>query len=395
CTFPTEGMMSIISMVLISLEGFLPSILLLVVIIVAVVIVAVILVVVVIDAIVGVVIVVASIGVVVVFMIIGIVVIVDGGVSHIIKLFFVIIVFLLGLSAFAMAAACASRAAATPSVISSWMVASVITGVADELNIGDSDNTGDRGKIAGRAITTWGGGMNQASTSSTLLSNTIPNTKGEMKAITTQSGVAYEGPSIPTNPSPKKRIDPLLVLKESPKTFSSKWGSFTFPTNFVVVDFEADPRVPLILGRSFLRNGRALIDVYREEITLRVNDEAVTFNLNQTTRYSSTYDDLLVNRIDIVDVAREKYAHEILGFSNNSSGGNPTFTSKPILSDSSPFLTLFDRNDFILEEIEASLKDDSISPEIDHVSCDPEGDICLIEKLLNNDPFQLPPMDLK
>nr|GEW78257.1 reverse transcriptase domain-containing protein [Tanacetum cinerariifolium] len=46
--------------------------------------------------------------------------------------------------------------------------------------------------------------QNQASTSCTLSSNTIPNTKGEMKAITTRSGVAYEGPSIPTKPSPKK-----------------------------------------------------------------------------------------------------------------------------------------------------------------------------------------------
>nr|GEW68455.1 hypothetical protein [Tanacetum cinerariifolium] len=64
----------------------------------------------------------------------------------------------IGLSAFAMAAACASRAAATPSVISCRMVASIIAGVADESNIGDIDNTGDGGKIAGRAITTWGGG---------------------------------------------------------------------------------------------------------------------------------------------------------------------------------------------------------------------------------------------
>nr|GFC29268.1 reverse transcriptase domain-containing protein [Tanacetum cinerariifolium] len=67
-----------------------------------------------------------------------------------------------------------------------------------------------------------------------------------------------------------------------------KVGKFYFLTNFVVMDFEADPRVPLILGRSFLRTGRTLIDVYGEEITLRVNEEAVTFNLNQTTRYSST-----------------------------------------------------------------------------------------------------------
>nr|GEW11368.1 DNA-directed DNA polymerase [Tanacetum cinerariifolium] len=125
-----------------------------------------------------------------------------------------------------------------------------------------------------------------------------------------------------------------------------------------VVDFEANPRVPLILGRSFLRIRRALIDLYGEEITLRVNDEAVTFNLNQTTRYSSTYDDMSINRIDIIDVAREEYAQKIVG-------------------------------------IEAYLKVDSLSPEIDHADCDPKGDICLIKNLLNDDPFQLPPVDLK
>nr|GEX97176.1 reverse transcriptase domain-containing protein [Tanacetum cinerariifolium] len=54
-----------------------------------------------------------------------------------------------------------------------------------------------------------------------------------------------------------------------------------------------------------------------------------------------------------------------------------------------------DGSDFILEEIEAYLKDESISPEINHAYCDSEGDIFLIENLLNNDPFQLPPMDLK
>ncbi|GJZ33774.1 reverse transcriptase domain-containing protein [Tanacetum coccineum] len=160
-----------------------------------------------------------------------------------------------------------------------------------------------------------------------------------------------------------------------------KVGKFHFPTDFVVVDFEANPRVPLILGRSFLRIGRALIDVYGEEITLQVDNEAVTFNLDQTTRYSST-NDKLVNRIDIIDVVCEEYALEFLGFPN-SSGGNPTPTSEPFTSE------------FILEEIEAYLKDDSISPEIDHADFNPEEDICLIEKLLNNDPFQLPPMDLK
>ncbi|GJW63962.1 hypothetical protein Tco_0115846 [Tanacetum coccineum] len=106
----------------------------------------------------------------------------------------------------------------------------------------------------------------------------------------------------------------------------------------------ADPRVPLILGRSFLRTGRALIDVYGEEITLRVDNEAVTFNLDQTTRYSST-NDKSVNRIDIIDAVCEEYTLELLGFSNSSSG-NPTPTSEPFTSE------------FILEEIEAYLKDD-------------------------------------
>ncbi|GKD77409.1 hypothetical protein Tco_1340030 [Tanacetum coccineum] len=127
--------------------------------------------------------------------------------------------------------------------------------------------------------------------------------------------------------------------------------------------------------RSFLRTSRALIDVYGEEITLWVDNEAITFNLDQTMRYSST-NEKSVNRIDIIDEVCEEYAPELLGFSK-SSGGNPTSTSEPLTSE------------FILEEIEAYLKDDLISPEIDHANCDPEGDICLIEKLLNNDPFQL------
>nr|GEY22393.1 reverse transcriptase domain-containing protein [Tanacetum cinerariifolium] len=92
----------------------------------------------------------------------------------------------------------------------------------------------------------------------------------------------------------------ITRLKGVAKDVFVKVGKFHFPTDFVVVDFEADFRVPLILGRSFLRTGHALIDVYGEEKTLRVNDESVTFNLNQTMRYSSTYDDNSVNRVDVI-----------------------------------------------------------------------------------------------
>ncbi|GJY90079.1 reverse transcriptase domain-containing protein [Tanacetum coccineum] len=84
---------------------------------------------------------------------------------------------------------------------------------------------------------------------------------------------------------------------------SVKVRKFQFPTDFVVVDFDADTRVPLILGRSFLKTGRSLIDVYEGELTLRVGKEAVTFNLDQTSRYSSNYDDMTANRINVIDMA--------------------------------------------------------------------------------------------
>nr|GEX72112.1 reverse transcriptase domain-containing protein [Tanacetum cinerariifolium] len=77
-----------------------------------------------------------------------------------------------------------------------------------------------------------------------------------------------------------------------------KVGSFYFLADFVVVDFDADPRVPLILGRSFLKNGRALIDMFEGELTLRVGKEAITFNLEQTSRYSANYSDMTAKRID-------------------------------------------------------------------------------------------------
>ncbi|GJV33322.1 reverse transcriptase domain-containing protein [Tanacetum coccineum] len=64
-----------------------------------------------------------------------------------------------------------------------------------------------------------------------------------------------------------------------------KVGNFDFPTDFVVVDFEADPRVPLILGRSFLRTSRALIDVYKGELVLRDGNEQITFHVDGTSKH--------------------------------------------------------------------------------------------------------------
>nr|GEW01154.1 reverse transcriptase domain-containing protein [Tanacetum cinerariifolium] len=91
-----------------------------------------------------------------------------------------------------------------------------------------------------------------------------------------------------------------------------KVGSFHFLAEFVVVDFDVDSRVPLILGRSFLKIGRALIDVFEGELTLCVGKEAITFNLDQTLRYSAKYSDMTAKRIDIIDMACEEYSQEVL-----------------------------------------------------------------------------------
>ncbi|GJZ31654.1 reverse transcriptase domain-containing protein [Tanacetum coccineum] len=151
-----------------------------------------------------------------------------------------------------------------------------------------------------------------------------------------------------------------------------KVGKFHFLADFVVVDYVFEPQ--------------------GEELTLRVDDEAITFKVGQTSRYS--YNDAVsINRIDFIGVACEEYGQEVLRFLDSSSSGNPTPSLDPILSTFSPSLTPFEGGDFILEEIEACLRNDSIPPGIDDADFDPEGDLLLLEKLLNDDPSS--PLTLK
>ncbi|GKF07412.1 hypothetical protein Tco_0041636, partial [Tanacetum coccineum] len=127
-----------------------------------------------------------------------------------------------------------------------------------------------------------------------------------------------------------------------------------------------------------MRTARALIDVHGEELTLRVNDEAITFNVGHTSRYSYRYNDESVNQIDVIDITCEEYAQEVLGFLDNSKSGNPTPSLDPIITTSSPSLTPFEGGDFILEEIEACLISNSIPPGIDDADFDMERDILLL-----------------
>nr|GEW97919.1 hypothetical protein [Tanacetum cinerariifolium] len=173
-----------------------------------------------------------------------------------------------------------------------------------------------------------------------------------------------------------------------------KVGTIHFPADFVVVDFDVDPRVSLILKRSFLKTERALIDVFEGELTLRVGKEAITFNLDQTSRYLANYNDMTANRIDFIDMACEEYSQEVLSFSDMIASGNPTPYYDPIVFTTSPPLTPFENTDFLLAEVDAflALEDDPTSPKVDQSYVDTEGDILLLEAFLNDDP-SLPPLN--
>nr|GEX91674.1 reverse transcriptase domain-containing protein [Tanacetum cinerariifolium] len=204
---------------------------------------------------------------------------------------------------------------------------------------------------------------------------TVGQTQNEdLKGNTTRSGIAYQGPMIPTTSYP-----PKVVKHETEMTKDTEP-----PTN----NGSTKDVQPL--------TERALIDVYEGELTLRVGKKAVPFNLDQTSRYSSNYDDNLVNRIDVIDVACEEYSQEVLGFSMS---GNPNPSTEPIFSTSFPTLTPFVDSDFLLEETDAFLAtdDEPVSPEINDSYYDSEGYILLLEEFLNDDPSSppLPPQELK
>ncbi|GJW04332.1 reverse transcriptase domain-containing protein [Tanacetum coccineum] len=115
----------------------------------------------------------------------------------------------------------------------------------------------------------------------------------------------------------------LSLPKLTPTRMTLELANDRLSIGLVLVHNDVDPRVPLILGRPFLRTARALIDVYGEELTLRFNDEAITFIVGHTSRYSYRHDYESVNQINVIDVACEEYAQEVLGFLDSSTSGNP------------------------------------------------------------------------
>nr|GEZ97326.1 reverse transcriptase domain-containing protein [Tanacetum cinerariifolium] len=139
--------------------------------------------------------------------------------------------------------------------------------------------------------------------------------------------------------------------------------------------------------------GRALIDVFESELTLRVDKKAITFNLDQTSRYFANYNDMTAKRIDVIDMACEEYSQEVLGFSDTISSGNPTLFYDLIVFATSPTITPFEDSDFLLEEVDAflAIEDEPTSSQFPQSYLDPEGDILFLEAFLNDDPSSPPP----
>nr|GFB15074.1 reverse transcriptase domain-containing protein [Tanacetum cinerariifolium] len=136
-----------------------------------------------------------------------------------------------------------------------------------------------------------------------------------------------------------------------------KVGKFYFLADFVILDFVADPRVPLILRRPFMSTAHALIDVYEGEITLRHDDQSLTLKCGDTP--SISYNNLeSLNKVDLIDATCEEFSQAVLGFTD-------------------------DADAFI------AIDDEPISSNIDATYYDPEGDILILEALLNNDPEPL------
>ncbi|GJR87801.1 reverse transcriptase domain-containing protein [Tanacetum coccineum] len=219
---------------------------------------------------------------------------------------------------------------------------------------------------------------NTASTSGsgTLPGNTVTNPKEDLKGITTRSGVTIQ--------RPKACNHDTKVTKDTMPPANNGSTEDVQPPVVQIQSRNPNPEPNAIILKNQVNH--ALIDVYEGEITLRVGKEAITFNLDQTSKYTADYNHMTVNKIDVIDMACDEYSQEVLGFSNVIASGNPTPYFEPIVSTASPTLTPFGDSDFLLfEEADSflALEDDPTSSEVDPTYQDPEGDILLLEAILN------------
>ncbi|KAL5559958.1 hypothetical protein UlMin_036169 [Ulmus minor] len=143
------------------------------------------------------------------------------------------------------------------------------------------------GQYCGKALCDLGASIN-------LMPMSIFKTLGIGEARPTTVSLQLADRSIA---QPEGKIEDVLV----------KVDKFIFPVDFIILDFEADMEVPIILGRPFLATGRALIDVHNGELTMRVQDEKVTFNVFQAMKFPNEVEEC--SALSLVDsLVSERFA---------------------------------------------------------------------------------------
>nr|GFA53635.1 reverse transcriptase domain-containing protein [Tanacetum cinerariifolium] len=225
-----------------------------------------------------------------------------------------------------------------------------------------------------------------------------------MKAVTTRNGLAYEGPSISTY-SPLKKVDEQNTEEILDKEYSNCPGSTAqvqpsvVPISILEPDVSRTQPKPTILYPSRMEVCHALVDL-GANINLMPLSIWKKLSLPELTPTRMTLE--LADR----SITRPKGVAEDVFVKYNPKSSSPTLVSdaavsendsckEPIVKSSSSTLTPFRESDFFLEEVEDFLNDNSIPTRIENSEYDPEVDILFLEKLLDEDPFQFPPMDLK
>nr|GEW85189.1 reverse transcriptase domain-containing protein [Tanacetum cinerariifolium] len=249
--------------------------------------------------------------------------------------------------------------------------------------------------------------QSQGQRSGTLPGNTITNPKEDLKGITTRSGVAYQGPTIPTPSKVVKQgtedmsfeisfTDALILMPKFASTLKALIGNkeklsemartpmnehcsavilnklpkklrdpgkFLIPCEFPGMD-ECLALADLGASRNLMPlsvwQDLSLLELTPTCMTLELVDHsvskpigiakdvkvkvAITYNLDQTSRYSANYDQMTANKIDITDEACKEYSQEVLGFFDVTVSGSPTPSDDPIVSTTSLTLTPFGDN---------------------------------------------------
>ncbi|GJT44884.1 reverse transcriptase domain-containing protein [Tanacetum coccineum] len=245
---------------------------------------------------------------------------------------------------------------------------------------------------------------NHASSSSSLPSNTILNPRNKAKAITTRSGASYNGPPIPP-PVVEKETKPNLPypsrlnkqkIREKDDILASKFMEIFCNLHFELSFADALIHMPKFapMFKKMLNNKDKLIELTKTP--LNENCSVVVLKklpekLGDPSRFLipcdfSEFDSYLA-------LADLEYSQEVLGFSDSIAYNNPSPYFDPIVSTSSPTLTPFEESDFLLfEEADAfiAIDDEPVSPVFNATYYDPEGDILILDALLNSNPLPSP-----